>query len=215
MGPVPRWHPMTSTPWSAGISHAGGRQEADVKRIRIRNLLLAIVVTAAVAAAQGQSAYERNLEIRTSRIPHAGNGVFTNVAIPRGAYLGAYTGEFITEDEFLRRSKEHRWQYMMGLLDCAKPRTGGIATIDGIQGNVFTRMNYAPAEFQNVKFEKTCDAPFVRIVALRDIAAGEELWVDYGPNYRYDFMEDLEVIKFFDHLRAPGPRRQPQRATRP
>jgi SET domain-containing protein len=197
--------PYDRTRWFAGIATAGGRQEADVTRTRLRNHFLAIVVATAVAAAQGQSAYERNLEIRTSRIPHAGNGVFTEVAIPKGAYLGAYTGEFITEDEFLRRSKENRWQYMMGLLDCAKTRTGGIATIDGIQGNVFTRMNYAPAEFQNVKFEKTCEAPFVKIVALRDIAAGEELWVDYGPNYRYDFMQDPEVIKFFAGL----PRRQP------
>jgi hypothetical protein len=196
---------MTSTPCSAGISHAGGQQETDVTGTTLRIHLLAIVVATAVAAAQGQSAYEGNLEIRTSRIPHAGNGVFTDVAIPKGAYLGAYTGEFITEDEFLRRSKENRWQYMMGLIDCAKPRTGGIATIDGIQGNVFTRMNYAPAEFQNVRFEKTCEAPFVRIVALRDIAAGEELWVDYGPNYRYDFMQDPVVIKFFEGL----PRRHP------
>ena len=176
---------------------------------RARPFLTAIVLTAAVAVAQGQSAYEPNLEIRTSRIPHAGNGVFTKVAIPKGAYLGAYTGEFITEDEYRRRAAEDRWQYMMGLLDCAKPRTGGIATIDGIRGNVFTRMNYAPAEFQNVKFEKTCEAPFVRIVALRDIAAGEELWVDYGPRYRYDFMKDPAVIEFFDGLRAAARRRRP------
>ena len=74
--------------------------------------------------------------------------------------------------------------------------------IDGIDGNVFTRMNYAPAEFQNVKFEKVCEAPFVRIVALRDIAVGEELWVDYGPNYRYDFMNDPAVVKFFAALHA-------------
>ena len=178
-------------------------------RSTLRNLLLAVAAAMAVAAAQGQSAYERNLEIRTSRIPHAGNGVFTKVAIPKGAYLGAYAGEFITQEEYLRRAKENRWQYMMGLLDCAKPRTGGIATIDGIEGNVFTRMNYAPAEFQNVKFEKTCEAPFVRIVALRDIAAGEELWVDYGPNYRYDFMQDTEVIRFFAGLAPSGPRRLP------
>jgi SET domain-containing protein len=46
-------------------------------------------------------------------------------------------------------------------------------------------------------------------VALRDIVAGEELWVDYGPNYRYDFMQDPEVIKFFAGLPAQGPRRQP------
>jgi len=49
----------------------------------------------------------------------------------------------------------------------------------------------------------------VRIMALRDIAAGEELWVDYGPRYRYDFMEDPEVVKFFESLRASRWRRQP------
>ena len=171
-------------------------------RARVRYLLVAIVVATAVALSRGQSPYEKELEIRTSAIPHGGNGVFTKVAIPKGAYLGAYTGEFITEEEYWRRHDADRWQYMMGLLDCAKPHTGGITTIDGINGNVFTRMNYAPAEFQNVKFEKICDAPFVKIMALRDIAAGEELWVDYGPRYRYDFMNDPAVIKFFADLHA-------------
>jgi hypothetical protein len=171
-------------------------------RARLRYLLPAIALAAAVAAPRGQSLYEKNLEIRVSRIPHAGNGVFTKVAIPKGAYLGAYTGEFVTDEEYWRRANANRWQYMMGLLDCARPHTGGITTIDGINGNVFTRMNYAPAEFQNVKFEKICKPPFVKIVALRDIAAGEELWVDYGPRYLYDFMNDPAVIKFFDDLRA-------------
>jgi hypothetical protein len=157
---------------------------------------------AVVAVPAGQTPDDRHLEIRKSSIPHAGNGVFTMVAIPAGAYLGAYVGEFITEEEFRRRSAANRWQYMMGLLDCVKPHTGGLTTIDGINGNVFTRMNYAPPEFQNVRFEKICEAPFVTIVALRDVAAGEELWVDYGPKYRYDFMEDPAVVTFFAGLRA-------------
>jgi SET domain-containing protein len=172
-------------------------------RARFRRFFPAIVAATAVALASGQSPYEKSLEIRASRIPHAGNGVYTKVAIPKGAYLGAYTGEFLTGEEYQRRLMANRWQYMMGLLDCAKPHTGGLVTIDGIDGNVFTRMNYAPAEFQNVKFEKICEAPFVKIMALRDIAAGEELWVDYGPRYRYDFMEDPAVVKFFADLRAP------------
>lgn len=169
---------------------------------RTRLLLLAVALAAAVAAPRGQISYEKGLEIRTSQIPHAGNGVFTKVAIPKGAYLGAYAGEFITEQEYLRRSAAGQWVYMMGLLDCAKPQSGGLVTIDGVNGNAFTRMNYAPAEFQNVKFKKVCDAPFVKVVALRDITAGEELWVDYGPRYRYDFMEDPAVIAFFADLRA-------------
>jgi SET domain-containing protein len=177
-------------------------------RARQRHLLVVVAVAAAVAAAHGQTAWEPNLQIRPSRIPHAGNGVFTTVPIPKGAYLGAYTGEFVTEAEYFRRLAADRWHYMMGLLDCATPHTGGLSTIDGIHGNVFTRMNYAPAEFQNVKFEKICEPPFVRIVALRDIAAGEELWVDYGPNYRYDFMKDPAVVAFFDELRAKRTRRE-------
>jgi SET domain-containing protein len=187
---------------TSGCEASGQRLEDETMRVRFHYLLPAIAVATAVALSHGQSLYEKDLEVRTSRIPHAGNGVFTKVAIPKGAYLGAYTGEFITEEEYQRRYYANRWQYMMGLLDCAKPHTGGITTIDGINGNVFTRMNFAPAEFQNVKFEKICEAPFVKISALRDIAAGEELWVDYGPNYRYDFMEDAEVIKFFADLRA-------------
>jgi hypothetical protein len=173
-----------------------------VTRYGSRHLLRAIALLAVVALPAGQTPYDRHLEIRTSTIPHAGNGVFTTVPIPKGACLGAYTGEFITEEEFRRRSAANRWQYMMGLLDCVTPHTGGFVTIDGIDGNVFTRMNYAPPEFQNVRFEKICEAPFVRIVALRDVAAGEELWVDYGPKYRYDFMEDPAVVTFFAGLRA-------------
>ena len=184
-------------------------------RATLPHLVPAVVVAVAVSLAPGQSSYEQHLEIRTSSIPHAGNGLFTTAAIPRGAYLGAYTGEFITDEEYLRRLKADQWQYMMGLLDCAKSHTGDITTIDGIRGNVFTRMNYAPAEFQNVKFEKICEPPFVKIVALRDIAAGEELWVDYGPNYRYDFMKDEAVIAFFADLGASRTRRPPGRKPRP
>jgi hypothetical protein len=167
-------------------------------------VVAAVALVAGAAHAGAQSGYETKLEVRVSRIPHAGNGVYTTVVIPKGAVLGAYGGEFITEDEYLHRAAQNRWQYMMGLLECAKANTGGIETIDGINGNVFTRMNYAPAEFQNVRFEKICEAPYVRVVALRDIAAGEELWVDYGPRYHYDFMNDAAVIEFFASLRKPA-----------
>jgi len=179
-------------------------------------LLFAVALATAAVGVGGQSPSETQLEIRTSRIPHAGNGVFAKAAIPKGAVLGAYTGEFIADEEYQRRLAADKWQYMMGLLDCAKPHTGGITTIDGINGNVFTRMNFAPAEFQNVKFEKICEAPFVKIIALRDIAAGEELWVDYGPRYVYDFMNDPAVSKFFADLRAKrGPSDAPADRTAP
>ena len=142
-------------------------------RARFQYLLSAIAVATAVALSSAQSPYEKNLEIRTSRIPHAGNGVYTKVAISKGAYLGAYTGEFITHEEYQRRLDANRWQYMMGLLDCAKPHTGGLTIIDGIDGNVFTRMNYAPDEFRNVKFEKIGDAPGLAALRIGNFKTGK------------------------------------------
>jgi len=49
-------------------------------RARLRYLLPAIAVATAVALSTGQSPYEKSLEIRTSTIPHAGNGVYTTSA---------------------------------------------------------------------------------------------------------------------------------------
>lgn len=186
MGPTRRDTPM-ATRWHA------------VRRLA---LVAALAGVAPGMFLWAQAPYEQTLVVRPSQIPHAGHGVFTTIAIPKDAVLGAYGGEFITEQEFLRRAGLGQWQYMMGLLDCAIPNTGGLGTIDGIRGNVFTRMNYAPAEFQNVRFDKICEPPFVNIVALRYIVPGEELWVDYGPRYHYDFMRDPAVIAFFDDLRA-------------
>ena len=140
---------------------------------------------------------EKDLDIGTSLIPHAGNGVFTRVFIPANTYLGSYAGKFITRQEHMKLFREDKWHYVMGLLECAETNTGGFTNIDGVNGNVFTRMNYAPKEFQNVRFVKTCDPPFVKILSTKDVKPGEELYVDYGEHYIYDFMLDPEVIRFF------------------
>ena len=42
-----------------------------------------------------------------------------------------------------------------------------------------------------------CNPPYALIKTLRVIEAGEELYVDYGPDYDYEFMKDKEIQKFF------------------
>ena len=144
-----------------------------------------------------KTGFEKDLEVKPSLIPSAGKGLFTKVRIPKGSYLGHYTGRFITDKEHDRLFKEDKWHYVMGLLDCAAKNTGGYTLIDGVNGNIFSRLNHAPREFQNVRFLKICEYPYVKIIALRDIEPGEELYVDYGPDYIYDFMEIKEVKDFF------------------
>jgi hypothetical protein len=98
---------------------------------------------------------ESSLEIKTSLIPKSGKGVFATKRLESGILLGAYKGKFITEEEYNALVDNDQWQYVMWFKDCAKPYLGNYVGADGrIEGNVFTRMNYAPVKFQNVKFEK-------------------------------------------------------------
>lgn len=137
------------------------------------------------------------MEIRDSLIPGAGKGVFAVTDIPKGTVIGEYTGKFITYEEYVRLAEKNEWHYVMGLLECAKEKAGGYTLIDGRFGNITSRINYAPVKFQNVKFVKICEPPFVNIISLRDIKSGEELYIDYGPAYDYSFMKDPKVRKFF------------------
>jgi len=153
----------------------------------------------------GLRGHEDVLQVRVSRIPDAGNGLFAKADLPAGTYLGYYDGLYITPEVHSFLYTLDAWHYVMGLHPCALARLAGYSAIDGVHGNVFTRMNYAPAPLQNVRFQKVCWPPFVWIVTTRDIAAGEELYVDYGPNYRYDFMEYPSVkAHFAKALRAQG-----------
>ena len=110
------------------------------------------------------------LVIRKSRIE--GKGLFTDTPIRARAKVGEFTGERISVREARRRAKtrkhismvelDHRWALdgSVGggpfnfINHCCTP-------------NTFTRMAYGHAEFY----------------ALRDIAAGEELTVDYEESH--------------------------------
>lgn len=143
--------------------------------------------------------YESLLEIKTSKIPKSGNGVFAKENFEKGIVLGAYTGKFITEEEYNEILKRNDWHYVMWFKDCARPHLGKYVGVDWkIEGNIFSRINYAPAKFQNVKFEKICEPPYALVRTLRSIQKGEELYIDYGPDYIYDFMEDKEIQNFFN-----------------
>lgn len=144
---------------------------------------------------------ERDLQVSKSFIPGAGNGVFARIDIPANEILGVYTGKFITEKEHVKLGEKNEWHYVMGLEDCAAKYTNGYTLIDGRNSSPMAMINYAPKEFQNVRFNKLCKPPFVQIVSTRQIKAGEELYVDYGTDYIYDFMEYPEVKKYFEKKR--------------
>src|SRR5512135_504712 len=104
------------------------------------------------------------LIIRSSLIHHA--GCYTTAAISRDAHVVEYTGRRITIEEGDRLYEGKEITYLFGLED-------GEHVIDGYGMAMFINHSCAP----NCTTEEIDGR--VWIVALRDIAPGEELTYDY------------------------------------
>ncbi len=172
-------------------------------------IYLSFAVCAAVAAScrstqpqyQATTPYTRLLRVAPSGIPGAGNGVFASDVIPAGADLGGYEGRYITEPEWQKLADEGKAEYVMSLPECAYPAIKPYKLIDGREGSIHSRINYAPAFLQNAEIRFFCDPPYARIITLRRIEKNEELFIDYGPDYDYSFLKKKEVQEYFDQAK--------------
>ena len=109
------------------------------------------------------------LRVGPSRI--TGRGLFAGCAIPARAKIGEFEGEVITIGEARRRAAKLRIVAIVELdrkaIDARGMRTGFRFINHSCQPNTFMRRTKERAEFY----------------ALRDIAKGEELTVDYRPSH--------------------------------
>lgn len=104
------------------------------------------------------------LVIRSSAI-HAA-GCYTTTAIRKGARVAEYTGHMMTKDQADQRYEDSPVTYLFGLGD-------GSIVIDG----------HSAAMFVNHSCAANCETEEIEgrvwIMALRNIAAGEEITYDY------------------------------------
>ena len=145
--------------------------------------------------------YDKRTIVKTSTIPHAGNGLFAAVKIKKGEVIGELGGRLVSDDD-----SSHGNHYIASISECAWEKTHPYKYIDSKDygGNV-SRINFAPSEingietdFQNAAIEQLCQHPYFILSALKDIEPGAEIWSSYGPNYDYDdFMTLPEVRDFF------------------
>lgn len=109
------------------------------------------------------------LAVAESRI--AGRGLFAGCAIPRRAKIGEFEGEVIAIPEARRRAARLRIVAIVELdrkaIDARGMRTGFRFINHSCAPNTFLRRTRSRAEFY----------------ALRDIAKGEELTVNYGVSH--------------------------------
>ena len=121
---------------------------------------------------------EKDLEIKTSTLPGAGKGLFTNVAIPKGTRIVEYKGTVKTWDE-AKQDPTNGYIYFL------KPNH----VIDGRDhpkslaryANDAAGLVRAKDKGNNARFEP--DGLRVFLVATKDIKAGDEIFVSYGKKY--------------------------------
>jgi hypothetical protein len=117
------------------------------------------------------------LVVRLSTIPLAGRGLFTTRAFPAGSVVCVYTGEVLKTAVAIALPDK---AYLMRL----GPQTYINAT-EAEHGHVLARYinDCRNDALLNVTFVKLPEERCAHVVALRDIAAGEELFVSYGRWY--------------------------------
>ena len=113
------------------------------------------------------------LAVKTSRIH--GRGCFAARAFPARRKIAEYTGERITNAEAERRGSTRRVLRISGLDDRY--------SIDGAKGGNGT--HYINHSCRPNAYMQTIHGRLL-VLALRDIAAGEEITVDYVDTYHSD-----------------------------
>lgn len=116
--------------------------------------------------------------MKTSLIPGAGRGLFTTVNIPSDTEICEYTGNLLRSADAVRLKDK---AYLMRLgpqvyVDCGD---------EAAYGHVLARYINDPRRESalNVRFDKRPEEGKAIVLSTREIAAGEELYVDYGRWY--------------------------------
>ena len=127
---------------------------------------------------------DKRTVIKKALIPDSGNGLFAVVKIKKGEVIGELGGRLL--EEFPQGN-----HYVGALIECAQKEAHPYKYLDSKDnGAHVSRINFAPSKingidthFQNAGIKRLCKHPYFEFVALKDIAAGEEIWSRYGPNY--------------------------------
>ena len=114
------------------------------------------------------------LEVKTSTIPNAGNGLFAKRSLPKGTVLGEYIGERLSFEEAKGRDSS----YMM-YADERGPNGGQV--IDGrTMENPMRWPNHDPA---NANARAELYGKRILFVTTKPVVKGREIKIDYGEDY--------------------------------
>lgn len=130
---------------------------------------------------------EDALEIRTSTIPNAGKGLFTTQTISKGTIVCNYTGaRHDYQSQKLIKDRAYVLKLQNGYPKHDRRNDGFVdaRTTLAVLARYINDPQYDEKKV-NVKFEHIQETGIWHcpVVAQRDIDAGEELFISYGPRY--------------------------------
>jgi SET domain-containing protein len=137
------------------------------------------------------------LLVKKSQLPNAGKGLFTNKPIKKNTKIVEYKGEIIDWKEYSKRVKEDKDGYLFFISNKRCIDAYNTPQYKARYANDAAGLGRTKGLKNNSSYQIFGDRCY--IVAERDIAAGEEIFVNYTKEYwdciRYNIKNDLYKIK--------------------
>ncbi len=137
------------------------------------------------------------LIVKTSQLPKAGKGLFTDKPVKKGEKIIEYKGEIIDWKEYEKRVKEDKDGYLFFINKKRCIDAYPTPNYKARYANDAEGLSRVKGLCNNSSYEVFGDKCF--IVAERDIAAGEEIFVSYSKEYwdciRYNIRNNLYKTK--------------------
>lgn len=134
--------------------------------------------------------------VKESKIPGAGMGLFANREFSKGEELGIYKGKLLTIEEC---DRYENWDHMLDITD-----RHPYVSLYPAKNMLLRYINHSPAKIKgfqvphhkspNVKFAEFDSPPFVKIIATKDIARNQEIYLNYGSFYTNLFLRNNEKL---------------------
>ncbi len=135
--------------------------------------------------------FEKHLYVKKSSLPNAGKGLFTKVFIPKGTLILEYKGKITTWKDVKDDDGKNGYifyvkrYHVIDALPTKKPLARysndarGLTRIKGVTNNC----DYITKELK------------AYIESKKNIEAGSEIFVDYGPDYWKVIRENITIDK--------------------
>ncbi len=135
--------------------------------------------------------------VKTSQLPGAGKGLYTNKPIKKDSKIIEYKGEIINWKEYEKRVKEDKDGYLFYINKNRCIDAYSTPKFKARYANDAMGLSRMKGLKNNASYQVFGDRCF--IVAERDIEAGEEIFVNYTKDYwdciRYNIKHNLYKTK--------------------